>query len=143
MISFWRTSDPYGWLSNFSRHSVVIDGVSYPTTEHYFQAQKFLSPVERQQVISQPTPMLAKIKGVSRTFTLRSDWEEIKENIMLIALRAKIEQHPSLKTKLLATGTKLLAEDSPNDSYWGLGKNRQGLNRLGILWMQVREELKP
>ena len=32
---------PYGCFSNFSDHGFDLDGVWWPTSEHYFQAQKF------------------------------------------------------------------------------------------------------
>lgn len=42
VIHFYSENADYGCFSNFSLHPVVIDGVTYPTTEHYFQAQKFI-----------------------------------------------------------------------------------------------------
>jgi len=40
-ILFYATDKPYGEFSNFSRHPIDVDGVVWPTSEHYFQAQKF------------------------------------------------------------------------------------------------------
>jgi len=40
-ILFYRRNEPYGCFSNFSEHPVVVRGKAWPTTEHYFQAQKF------------------------------------------------------------------------------------------------------
>ncbi|MEO1140885.1 MAG: NADAR family protein, partial [Pseudomonadota bacterium] len=40
-IKFYRTGDPYGCFSNFSAHPILIE-TTWPTSEHYFQAQKFL-----------------------------------------------------------------------------------------------------
>ena len=40
-INFYSTAGEYGGFSNFSRHSVFLKGKRWPTTEHYFQAQKF------------------------------------------------------------------------------------------------------
>jgi predicted NAD-dependent protein-ADP-ribosyltransferase YbiA (DUF1768 family) len=37
VIHFYRTEDAYGTFSNFSRHPITIDGIEWPTTEHYFQ----------------------------------------------------------------------------------------------------------
>lgn len=42
VIHFYSENADYGCFSNFSLHPVVIDGVTYLTTEHYFQAQKFM-----------------------------------------------------------------------------------------------------
>ena len=72
---------------------------------------------------------------------MRSDWEEVKEQVMLKALRAKFSHHQDLREQLLATGNLHLAEASPCDYYWGTGKSGKGKNRLGVLLMQVRSEL--
>src|SRR6266566_10027691 len=33
---------PYGCFSNFSPHGFELDGTWWPTSEHYFQAQKLM-----------------------------------------------------------------------------------------------------
>ena len=53
----------------------------------------------------------------------------ILENIMMNALRAKIDQYPELKQLLLSTAGHRLVEHTENISYWGDGG---GLNGLGI-----------
>jgi ribA/ribD-fused uncharacterized protein len=40
-IYFYSSRDAYGCFSNFSPHGVELKGAWWPTTEHYFQAQKF------------------------------------------------------------------------------------------------------
>ena len=40
-IMFYRERDAYGYLSNFAKSPIDIDGKIWPTTEHYFQAMKF------------------------------------------------------------------------------------------------------
>lgn len=57
-------------------------------------------------------------------------------------LIAKVNQHPYVAKKLLQTKDYLIVEDSPYDSYWGCGKERNGKNQLGRLWMKIREQLK-
>src|SRR6476659_9357173 len=42
VIYFYSHRDvPYGCFSNFSEHGFELDGVWWPTGEHYFQGQKF------------------------------------------------------------------------------------------------------
>jgi ribA/ribD-fused uncharacterized protein len=41
-ILFYRVNEPYGFFSNFSKHPITLNGKEWPTTEHYFQAQKFV-----------------------------------------------------------------------------------------------------
>jgi ribA/ribD-fused uncharacterized protein len=74
--------------------------------------------------------------------SVRSDWHDIKVNIMRLIIRAKTEQHPYVRRKLLATGDRELIEDSWRDDFWGWGPNRDGQNMLGKLWMELRAELR-
>ena len=72
----------------------------------------------------------------------RKDWDDVKVGIMEELLRLKIEQNPYVKKKLLQTGDYTIVEDSPKDSFWGWGHNRDGVNQLGKLWMKLRDELR-
>jgi predicted NAD-dependent protein-ADP-ribosyltransferase YbiA (DUF1768 family) len=47
-ILFYDLHHPYGEFSNFSRHTVELSGLSWPTTEHYFQAQKFAGTADAE-----------------------------------------------------------------------------------------------
>jgi ribA/ribD-fused uncharacterized protein len=42
---------------------------------------------------------------------------------------------------LLSTGNKELAEASPTDYFWGIGKKKNGENRLGKILMNLRKDL--
>lgn len=142
-ILFYHSDQPWGELSNFSRHAVFIDGVIWPTTEHYYQAQKFRSKRDQYLIRSAPTPMIAKFKAYEMLESAaRADWEAIKESIMLLALRAKFSQHPELTKKLLSSGERQLVELTNNDNFWGDSGDGTGQNRLGKLLMQVRKELR-
>ncbi len=141
-IRFYSNSETYKELSNFYPAKFTIDGKTYPTVEHYFQAMKFPNnPAFQDQIIAQKTPAGAKKMGATKVIPLRTDWEEVKEEVMAKALKAKFTQNPDLKTLLLGTETKKLEEASPTDSYWGTGKNGKGQNRLGVLLMELRTEL--
>ena len=134
----------YEAFSNFSPHSVVIDGKTYATTEHYFQAQKFVNtdPEWAEWVRQSPTPKTSKSRGGNRTHPIDPNWDEIKEDVMRVALRAKFTQSDRLYETLMSTGDRHLIEASPYDSYWGEGKNRKGKNRLGVLLEELRAELR-
>jgi ribA/ribD-fused uncharacterized protein len=89
------------------------------------------------------TPMLAKITATNLSAEhRREDWDSLKEMVMLEGLRAKFEQHPDLRERLVGSGARLLVEHTMNDSYWGDGGDGGGENRLGNLLMQVRTELR-
>lgn len=128
----------YAFLSNFYESPMTIQGITYPTNEHFFQAMKTLDPSERKKIASAQTPGQAKRLG--RQVKLRWDWEGVKEDVMLIGLRYKFS-NPDLKEKLLATGNEELVEGNWwGDQYWGVCDGI-GKNKLGKLLMKVREEL--
>lgn len=140
-ILFYRVDEPYGFMSNFARYPIQVDGREWPTSEHYFQAQKFAGLPEEEQVRAARAARDAAHLG--RTLRgLRSDWDAVKDEVMLKALRAKFTQHPDLRTQLLATGDRPLVEHTKNDAYWADGGDGSGHNRLGELLMRVRAELR-
>jgi len=141
-IYFYSKSDDYRELSNFSPHGFELDGAWWPTVEHYFQAQKFPDhPELQEQIRCAAAPAEAKSRGRTCKLPIRSDWEAVKEQVMRRALRAKFEAHPELRRMLLATGNRTLIENAPRDSYWGCGRSGTGKNRLGVLLMELRDEL--
>jgi len=141
-ILFYRVREPYGDFSNFSPHPVELRGRVWPTSEHYFQAQKFAGTEHEEAVRSAKSPMIAARMGRSRERPLRSDWETVKDDIMREALRAKFAQHASLRSLLLSTGDADLVEHTTNDRYWADGGDGSGKNRLGQLLMELRSELR-
>ena len=144
-IKFYNRGEPYYEFTNFYPCKVFIDGKTWPTTEHYFQGQKFIGTPYLEKIRNLPTPrdafQLSRDPLVSRW--RRSDWETIKDDIMLKALRVKFSDSCSvqLRDKLRSTGEKELVEHTSNDSYWGDGGNGTGKNKLGKLLMKVRSEL--
>lgn len=141
-IKFYRVSEKYGCFSNFSPHPINLDGEVWPTSEHYFQANKFLNDKIQEEIRREKSPMIAARMGRDRKKPLRRDWEAVKDEIMLKAVRAKFTQHADLRVILLATGEATLIEHTTNDSYWADGGDGSGRNRLGEILMQVREELR-
>jgi ribA/ribD-fused uncharacterized protein len=141
-IYFYGPEDNNGWLSTFSEHPILIDASRWPTVEHFFQAQKFDDLELRETIRLSESPAEAKRLGRFFKAERRLEWEQVKEDVMMRALRAKFEQHPVLAAKLIETNDIELLEDSPDDFYWGIGSNGRGLNRLGHLLMKVRSELQ-
>lgn len=141
-ILFYATDKPYGEFSNFSRHSIKLDGLLWPTSEHYFQAQKFVGTPHAEELRQQPTPMFAAQMGRRRDLPFRADWDTVKDGVMMTALRAKFTQHPELRELLLDTGDAVLIEHTNNDRYWADGGDGTGRNRLGDLLMELRSELR-
>lgn len=140
-ICFSGLRAEYGYLSNFWPAPITLKGVVWPTSEHYFQAQKFAGTAHEEAIRQTPSPMIAARMGRSRARPLRPDWDDVKEQIMFEALRAKFGQHADLAALLRATGDALLIERSARDAYWADGGDGHGLNRLGALLMRLRDEL--
>jgi|SRR5580698_2097963 ribA/ribD-fused uncharacterized protein len=137
-IQFYRVSERFGEFSNFAPFSIRLKGRTWPTTEHYFQAQKFTGTDHEETIRQTKSPMIAARLGRSRAHPLRQDWEQVKDGIMREALEAKFTQHPKLKALLLSTGDAELVEHTRNDAYWGDGGDGTGKNRLGQLLMELR-----
>ena len=110
--------------------------------EHYFQAMKFHDDNHREKIRRCSKPKAAKALGMSRHVPLRADWEDVKDEIMLQAVRCKFVTHDKPRALLLSTGDADIAENAPMDAYWGVGPDGQGLNMLGKILMQVRAELR-
>ncbi len=141
-IYFLKIAEPYGCFSNFSRHPIIVNGKEWKTTEHYYRAQKFEDPEIREKVRLSVSPWVAAQIGRDPSLPLRKDWDQIKESVMKDALRLKVTQHTEIKDILLSTDDNEIVEHTPRDHYWADGGDGSGKNRLGILWMEIREELQ-
>lgn len=144
-ISFFIREEPYGFLSNFDRTPFKVDGVEYPTNEHYYQSQKANTPEVAEYIRSAPHARIAMVLGrdIERNKYLQKymvdDWDEKKIPVMLKGLRAKFSTFP-LRTWLLDTEDAILFENNPEDPFWSIGPDGNGASWLGRLLMQVRTE---
>ncbi len=149
-----KVKDQNGWLSCMSPHPVTQDGTTYKTCEALFQSLRFKGYTEIQKEIQeQKSPMAAKmIARKNRALLNRGDlWDEDPSDIPLMkeCLLLKLEQHPELKGKLLATGSETIIEDCTTHDresarFWGMVfKDGQwiGKNVFGNLWMEIRDGL--
>ena len=136
-----RFRGDYDFLSNFYPATVRLDGMEYLNAEAAFQAYKCISPEDRQQF----TGMTANAaKRFGRRVDLRSDWEQVKLDVMRRVVRAKFEQHPDLAQRLLDTEDAELTEGNGwHDVYWGVDmRTGRGANHLGRILMDLRQEFR-
>jgi ribA/ribD-fused uncharacterized protein len=140
-IKFYSTSDTYGEFSNFALYPIKLKGKTWQTTEHYFQAQKFAGTEHENKIRNAPNPMKAAELGRTRKVKIRKNWDNLKDNVMFDALKAKFTQHEDLRKLLLETEDKILIEHTENDRYWGDGGDGSGKNKLGNLLMKLRTQL--
>lgn len=133
----------YRDFSNFSERGPFRVGrtkVVWRSVEHYFAAHKTKNLSQRRKIRKAQTPLDAKRMGSA--VALRKDWDRIKYDYMLTAVRAKFQQNPELAALLLATGDRPIHEDRP-DPWWGGGPNfPKGRDWLGQILMSVRSELQ-
>jgi hypothetical protein len=142
VLYFYSVSDELGELSNFAPFPISLQSKRWPTSEHYFQAQKFVDPKDREEIRRANTPMIAARMGRDRKRKLRGDWESVKIGVMRQAVEAKFRQHDDLRQLLLDTGDAKLVENTDDDYFWGDGADGTGRNELGRILMQVRTVLR-
>lgn len=130
-------------LDNLSSFGITYNGIYYQTVEHAYQSLKFrgTAPVIEEKIVQCHSAYEAQKIAHENTDKQIKNWDDIKIPVMEDLLVAKLEQHPYVKAKLLQTKKYLICEDSPKDSFWGIGPNRDGQNNLGKLWMKLRDEL--
>jgi ribA/ribD-fused uncharacterized protein len=155
VIAFRRVREPYGWLGNMSPHSITFKfgdtPNTWPTAEHLFQAVRFPmnSPI-REQIRAERSPMAAKMmaKKYSAQMVVQPRSDQDVGNMRFV-LMCKLHEHEALGAELRATGDARIVEDCSaraNESglFWGACRDDRapggwwGLNKLGELWMSIR-----
>ena len=142
LIYFYRTADEYGCFSNFFPAAFQLDGITWRTSEHYFQAQKYVhNAVLFQQIQEIESPMKAAELGRSRDVPMCTEWDEIKLSVMRRCVFEKFAQNSELRDILLSTGDAELIEKTTGDYFWGCGRDGSGANMLGVILMEVRADI--
>lgn len=132
-------------LSNFSAFRLHWRGHSFDTSEAAYHWNRFFLASDEGEAIA---GMIESAMSAHEAFKIaqeykarqRPDWDDVKVSLMRDILRAKANQHEYVSRKLMATGDKMLIENSWRDDFWGWGTNKDGKNMLGQLWMQIRAE---
>ncbi|KAG8910628.1 hypothetical protein FRC01_006226 [Tulasnella sp. 417] len=145
-IYFYEKGKDYYNFTNFAPFTVKYDGKTYPTSEHLFQAMKFLP--HRPQ-LAEHIRTAGERPGIpfmeARRFEpeVRSDWRSVNLEVMDMVLELKFTQHSKLMDELLKTGDAKLVEDARDkDAFWGNGADGKGLNHLGYALMSLRERYR-
>jgi ribA/ribD-fused uncharacterized protein len=146
VIRFYSSAgdSAYKSFSNLAKFEFELEGKNYYSVEHYFQSEKFSTTDSEysEKIRTQKNPVLVKGMGRSKAHPIPEDWDSKKLDVMRKALRAKFTTHTDLKEKLLGTGNALIEEESPQDSYWGIGADGKGENWSGKLLMELRDSLR-
>ena len=138
----------YIYFSPYTAHALKINGVVFPTIEHAYQCQRYTDPKIIEEIRSAHSPVLAweissKYKHVQIP---QFKSEEYKLKIMKMLMKLKAEQHQDVKQALIDSGDlkiiKHIVTYPPGDGFWDDGEDGTGLNHMGRMWMEIREELK-
>jgi len=115
---------------NFSKNNFIVDGVEYPTAEHFFQCQKTFIAEERSLILASDCPLKAWVNG--NKVTLRQKWDRIKVNVMYQGNKARFEQNPDIANSLCKTTGSISMSGSTNFwNYWN-----------GIIMERIRAEFR-
>ncbi|GJE95783.1 NADAR family protein [Phanerochaete sordida] len=143
-LFFYERDKPYYEFTNFALFDVEYQGKVYPTSEHLFQARKFLEtrPELAEQIRTTPNSRQALDQATRLRKLQRSDWFSVNISVMEEVVYLKFTQHPRLRSLLLGTNDRELVEASPVDAFWGYGSDRKGRNELGNALMRIRKRLR-
>lgn len=128
-------------LDNFSAHTVEVWGKTFPTAEHAYQWKKFVTsqPEIAQNIFFSGSPHLAKAIADANIDRVDQGWYAARVRAMEEVLIAKATQHQDVRDTLQKTGNRTIIENSPIDSFWGIGSYGRGENMLGKIWMKIRD----
>lgn len=146
---FRKTKELFGGLSNMaSGFPIKINEKHILTSEALYQACRFPHlPDVQQKIITEKSPMTAKMVSKPFRSNSRPDWDNVRIDIMYWCLKVKLAQNFLTFGRLLETTfDKPIVEESSKDAFWGAVQDKKnegelkGVNALGRLLMKLRQE---
>jgi ribA/ribD-fused uncharacterized protein len=145
-VIFRRTTEKWGDLSNMSSgYPLFVNGTYIRSVEALYQACRYpYLPEIQQKIISQTSPMTAKMVGKPFRDKTRKDWEKTRVVIMKWCLKIKLIQNYEKFSRILKETEHLnIVESSNKDTFWGARPTDtatfEGVNALGRLLMELRD----
>ena len=151
LVFYSRYKDFYGLTNMAPGFSLKINNIDFRTSEALYQAMKFPDmkdaqmDIKEQRYAGDAIEQSRYYQGLNK---MRTDWDEIKVDVMRWCLHVKLAQNwEKFSALLLRTGELTLIEGSPDNRFWGAIKvdkkrTREGVNMLGLLLMELREEIE-
>ena len=157
LIGFYHENEAYGCFSNWYPAEFDYAGIHYVNSEQFMMYQK-VAMFRRfdlgEQILNTTDPY--KCKKIAGQHFPEFDpdiWEKTCRTVVKRGVRAKFQQNQKILSELLNTGNAILAECSPKDDKWGIGiditdparleiEKWRGKNYLGVILMEVRDELR-
>ena len=150
---FWHSSSPF---SNW--HPAIFkddEGRTFYNSEQYMMYHKallFNDKVAMENIIKTTNPKDCKAWGRKVKNFDSKTWDAVSQEVVYQGCLYKFQQNKNLKSYLMKSGNRLLAEASPYDKFWGIGLNAfnarrtpveewPGKNWLGTALMRVRDTL--
>lgn len=145
-----------GCFSQWWPAEFTVDGVTYPSAEHFMMTAKALLFGDEEIAARIPVsrhPREAKALGRQVRGFNEQVWAQRRFDLVVAGNVAKFGQNPDLRDYLLDTGDRVLVEASPRDRVWGIGMaasdelatdpaSWRGLNLLGFALMEARHQLR-
>jgi ribA/ribD-fused uncharacterized protein len=161
-LLFWGHRPPaaggvgQGCLSQWWPAPFTVDGLGYPSAEHFMMAGKALLFGDAEtaaRIREAPDPGAAKALGRQVRGFSEQRWAERRFDLVVTGNLAKFGQHADLREFLLGTDDRVLVEAAARDRIWGIGLTADdeqaksperwpGLNLLGFALMEVRHQLR-
>jgi ribA/ribD-fused uncharacterized protein len=137
----------YIYFSPYTAHSLQINGVIYPTLEHTYQCQRYTDPNIIEEIRTAHSPVKAwEVSSKYKHLQIPEfKNEEYKLKVMKDLMRLKTQQHEEIRKALIDSGdlkiVKHIVTYPPGDGFWDDGQDGKGLNHIGRMWMEIREEI--
>jgi ribA/ribD-fused uncharacterized protein len=138
---FFSRHDTDALLGSASVHPFALDGKTWLTVEHYYQAMLFDNERLQSQILIQPTAKAATEFTKWRFLQKKQGWKKLRQVLMTRAVYTKCKNYPEVAQALLETEDKILVENSAYDYFWGCGRDRRANNTYGKVMMNVRAKL--
>lgn len=150
-IFFWGSCFSNWFLTSFEYKNELFANSEQALM--FEKARLMNDHVSKEKILKENDPKKVKILGRKVAPWDQELWDQKCLELMTDILIAKFGSNENLRSKLLATGEKVLVEASPHDKIWGIGlhysddkvldeKNWKGSNLLGKSLMAARQKLK-
>ena len=152
-VTIHKVDDEWGIFCNFAKTPLVVDGVTFKSSEELFQLMKFKDEgviIRIAQGITNNDKVCHQIKRTVKSYEKehrREDWGKMVVDAMKFCLQTKYEQCEEFRWMLKKSEGYYIVEDQrsfpkKNADAWGvklIGKEFVGPNLLGRLLMELRE----
>lgn len=147
-VAIRKVKEPWGIFGNFAPTPIIINGVTFKTSELLFQLMKFKEAEPILAVYNANNPKMTA-KHWEKTHR-REDWGRMIVDAMKFCITQKFEQNEDFRKELERSKGKYIVEDQSSfpkktPDTWGVkqqGSDFVGPNLLGRILMELRKNGK-